>query len=211
MSSSCPGPLNATSSPGQARERPGVRALDAPWPTGLQNQRREADYLYLSISVPRPGSRYIRRVAFVRPHVARAHSCAAVATPFPVHLLPQIPQDARGDAPDIALAERHRVIGALDPLPVALEVLVIERLHQDIERHLEGVGDLARVERERVAGRDARDQRQDAEAGEREIEIEIAERLDQRTVEPDLLLGLAQGGAERPVVLLVDLAAGKRD
>ena len=42
-------------------------------------------------------------------------------------------------------------------------------------------------EHELVVGTHARDRRQDAEAGEGEIEVEIADRLDQRRSEPDLL------------------------
>src|SRR4051794_20041000 len=64
----------------------------------------------------------------------------------PINLLIQIPQDPRRHAPDIALAERHLVIMARDALPVAAFARVVRLVHHEGERHLEGVGDLARVD-----------------------------------------------------------------
>ena len=52
--------------------------------------------------------------------------------------------------------------------------------------------------------------RQPLHVRERE-ELEIADRVDERTVEPDLLLGLAQRRIERRLVGRIDLAARKGD
>ena len=41
------------------------------------------------------------------------------------------------------------------------------------------------------------------------VQIEIAERIDEIAIQPDLLLGLAQRGVERRSVGRIDLAAGK--
>ncbi|MHC2328276.1 hypothetical protein ACVI3S_006296 [Bradyrhizobium diazoefficiens] len=67
------------------------------------------------------------------------------------------------------------------------------------------------VDRERKAGPDPRDRRQDAETEGGAVEIEIADRLDEVSGQPDLLLGLAQCRIERRGVGRVDLAAGKGD
>src|SRR5438034_5316488 len=71
--------------------------------------------------------------------------------------------------------------------------------------------DFPLAQHELVVGSNARDRRQDAKAGEGEIKVEIADRLDQRRGEPDLLRRLAQRGIGGGAVLRFDLAAGKRD
>ena len=78
---------------------------------------------------------------------------------------------------------------------------MILRVHQEGERHLEGIGDFRLAQLKLVVGTDARDRRQDAVAGEGEIEVEIADRLDQRRAKPDLLARLAQGGSGRGPVI----------
>src|SRR6195256_1889859 len=100
---------------------------------------------------------------------------------------------------------------SLDAFPVAAMALMVLGAHQEVEWHLEGVGDLGSIERELVAGRDPRDHRQNAKAREGEIEIEIAERLYETRIEADFLLGLAQRGRERALVALIDLAARECD
>ena len=94
--------------------------------------------------------------------------------------LVQVPQDTRGHAPDIALAERHGVVLALDALPVAAVQRVVvwhpsgRRAAPRTRRRPR-----ARIEREPIVRADARHRRQDAKARERQIEVEIADRLDQ--------------------------------
>src|ERR1051326_4065413 len=58
-----------------------------------------------------------------------------------VHPLVQISQDAGGHAPDVTLLVWHGVVLALDALPLARMALVVLRSHQEVERHLERVGD----------------------------------------------------------------------
>ena len=85
------------------------------------------------------------------------------------------------------------------------------RVHQEGERHLEGVGDLALVEREPIVGADARDRRQDAEAGEGEIEVEIADRLDQIVRSSPISSSASRSAAAgRRGVVRIDLAARER-
>src|SRR4029077_206139 len=121
----------------------------------------------------------------------------------------EIAHDARGDAPDITVAERHGVIFALDAFPFAAAALVIFRGHQKVERHFEGLGDLARIEREREIRAHTRDRRQDAKTREGQIKIEIAERLDQRRGKANLFPRLAQRRRHRALVAGIDLAARK--
>src|SRR3979409_1170736 len=95
----------------------------------------------------------------------------------------------------------------LDAFPVAAVALMVLGAHQEVERHLEGVGDLGSIERKLVAGRDPPHHRQNARPREGEIEIEVAKRLHETGIEADFLLGLAQRGRERALVALVDLSA----
>src|SRR5260221_4255154 len=130
---------------------------------------------------------------------------------LPVDAFVEVAQDTRGDAPDITILVRHGIILSGDALPIAAATLVVFRSHQEGERTLERLRYLGLVEIQGVSGRDPRQRRQDAEPAEGQIEIEIAERLDQRRRQTDLLLGLAQRGTDRAYVMGIDLAAGKRD
>ena len=56
---------------------------------------------------------------------------------------------------------------------------MIVGLHQELERDFERLRDFEAVEGERVVGTNPRHQGHDAEAAEGEVEIEIADRLDQ--------------------------------
>ena len=53
----------------------------------------------------------------------------------------EVAHDSGGDAPDVPLAERHRVVFPDAALPFAHVKLVVVRVHEEGERHLEGVGD----------------------------------------------------------------------
>ena len=85
------------------------------------------------------------------------------------------------------------------------------RVHQERQRHLEGIVDLGLVDMQVEARLDPRHRRQDAKPEAGPVKIEIADRIDEFAGKPDLLLGLAQGGIERRGVGCVDLAAGKGD
>src|SRR5215210_5529726 len=60
----------------------------------------------------------------------------------------EIAKDAGRDAPDVSVAERDGVVLADAALPLAGMDLVVCRVHQEGQRHLEGVGDLMPVEGE---------------------------------------------------------------
>src|SRR3954452_5315670 len=83
--------------------------------------------------------------------------------------------------------------------------------HQEFQRYLEGIGDLAGIDAEPVVRIDPRHQRQDAKAREGQIKVEIADRLDEFSVEPDLLMGLAERRRLRAFIGWVDAAARKRN
>src|SRR6478609_9301609 len=100
------------------------------------------------------------------------------------------PQDPRGRAPDVALRERHRVIGALHAAKFLAVHLMVQGIHQERQRHLKGVVDLRLVDLKRKARPYARQRRQDAESETGAVEVEIADRLDEFARQPDLLLGL---------------------
>src|SRR5438132_4739565 len=110
---------------------------------GIQPITAAAALLHLSWAAPSSGARSLSINPFV-----------------------QIPQNPRGHAPDVTLAEWHGVVLALHALPVAAVQAVVAYVHQEGERHLEGVGDLALVEHEPIVGADAGDRRQDAKARE---------------------------------------------
>src|SRR5215207_4083983 len=119
----------------------------------------------------------------------------------------QYAQDAGGRAPYVTLGERHGVIGTLHAAEFLGMDLMVLGIHQERQRHLEGVNHLAFVDRQLEAGFHARHRRQDAKSEGGSIEVEIADRLDEVAFEADLLLSLAQRGVERRSIGCVDLAA----
>src|SRR5258708_7227131 len=118
-------------------------------------------------------------------------------------------KDSRGRAPDITLGKRHRVIEALHAAEFRAVDLVVRRIHQEGERHLESVIDLAFVDPEFEPGLDPGNRRQDAKSEAGSIEIEIADRPDEFALQSDFLIGFAQGRIEWRGVGHIDLAAGK--
>ena len=68
-------------------------------------------------------------------------------------------------APNIAPLERHLIETTLAPVKTPAAAPVVGRRHQERERHLEGVLDLLRVERQPVGRVDAAEHRHDAIAG----------------------------------------------
>src|ERR1700730_7252790 len=146
-----------------------------------------------------------------RRELGKFRSRSAPGGSWQVDPLIQRPQDPRGRAPDVALRIGHRVIGALHAAELPGVDLVVLRIHQERERHLEGIVDFRLVDAQRKAGPDFCHRRQDAEPEARAVEVEIADRIDEAAIEPDLFPGLAQRSVERRSVGRVDLAAGKRD
>src|SRR6478735_9029392 len=126
-----------------------------------------------------------------------------------INPLIQYAQDSRRRAPDVTLRIRHGVIGTLHAAEFLAVNLVVLGIHQERERHLEGVNHFRLVDLQREAGLDPRDRRQDAKSERGSVEIEIADRLDELALEADFLTGLAQRGIERGSVGRIDLAAGK--
>src|SRR6185295_6320331 len=72
----------------------------------------------------------------------------AMERPFSslVYPLVQIPQNPRRHAPNIALAERNRVVAPHHALPVAAMEGMVLHIHQEGEWHLEGIVDFAAIE-----------------------------------------------------------------
>src|SRR5918993_1325123 len=123
----------------------------------------------------------------------------------------QASDDAGRHAPYVAIAEWNCIVTALPTLPGAGVEFVAARVHQETERHLEGIVHLRRVEREREAGRKEADHGRYQEARAGQVGVEKAERAHEPRVEADLLLGLPQRGRERRGVSGVHPAAGKGD
>src|SRR5580693_661317 len=71
---------------------------------------------------------------------------------LPVEAFIEIAQDTRGDAPDVTILIRHRIILPGDAPPVAAMALVVLRSHQEGERNLERLRYLGFIEIQGVAG-----------------------------------------------------------
>ena len=119
--------------------------------------------------------------------------------------------DPRRRAPD------HRVLGEVVDVaakrdPAVQQAPARARGAQVAEAQLEHLVDLARRERPLRPGLDETDDRIDAEVRrDGRHRVQRAEHLDGVARQPDLLLGLAQGGRHEVGVLLVAPPAGKRD
>src|SRR5579884_1323702 len=129
---------------------------------------------------------------------------------LPPNLLPQIAQDSRGHAPDITLPEGDRIIVPRHALPFARMPLHVSRIHHVGEWHFEDFVDLRYVESQLEARLHTRDQGNDPVSKGRHVEIEIADRLDMRPLEADLLFCFAQCGVHRTRVVFIDLPTRKR-
>src|ERR1700738_5117352 len=87
----------------------------------------------------------------------------------------EYPQDARGRAPDVALRERHRIVRALHAAKFLAVDLMVQWVHQERQRHLEGVVDLRLVDVQCKTRPHPRQRRQDAEPEAGAVEVEIAD------------------------------------
>src|SRR3984893_17801428 len=105
--------------------------------------------------------------------------------------LVQHTQNSRGRAPDIAFREWHGVVGALDAAEFLAVHLMICRVHQECQRDLERIVDFRFVDAQLEARPYPRHRRPDAKPETGSVEVEIADRIDEFTREPDLFLGLA--------------------
>src|ERR1700737_579530 len=106
-------------------------------------------------------------------------SRSALAGSWRTNPLVEYAQDPRRCAPDIALRIRHGVISALHAAEFLAVQLMVRRIHQKGQRHLEGIVDLAVVDAQRKTGPDARDRRQDAKSEAGAVDVEIADRIDE--------------------------------
>ena len=68
-----------------------------------------------------------------------------------INALVQIPEDACGSTPNVAIAEWNGVDGEHEPIPVAAFALVILRYHQESKGYLERFVDLIPVQTKRKA------------------------------------------------------------
>src|SRR5216683_1357440 len=114
-------------------------------------------------------------------------------------------------APDVALTVGHGVIAPLMALPDTALDLVVLLVEEVLQRHLEHVGDLARI---RTGGEsrahDAHDRR-DLVARAGAVMVDRADHLDKTSRQAHLLLGLAQRRRHRVSVGRLRAAAGKGD
>src|SRR5262245_51473809 len=104
---------------------------------------------------------------------------------------------------------RHGVIEPFHATEFLAVDLMIDRVHQEGKWHLEGIVDLVTAEREREARGHERQRRQDAKAERGAIDVEIANRVDEALIKPDLLKSFAQRRVARRAVGRFDLATGK--
>src|SRR5579863_6623610 len=73
-------------------------------------------------------------------------------------------KNPRRRAPDVALAIGHRVVETLHAAEFLAVKLVVHRVHQESQGHLEGIVDFGRVDAQLEAGLDLCHRRQDAKA-----------------------------------------------
>src|SRR5579863_10146432 len=92
--------------------------------------------------------------------------------------LGQVDQDPGGGAPDVAplIGEDEKTAAA--PASSALDALMVVGIENEGERHLEGLGDLVGIDRQREGRRDDADDRSDLEAGPGDVSIEAAHDAD---------------------------------
>src|SRR5262245_12119577 len=84
-------------------------------------------------------------------------------------------------------------------------------VHQESQRALEGIVHLVGIECERKSWSKQADDWRDAVAGCGDIEVAIADRIDESRGEADFLASLPQCGAQRAVVAGVDPPAREGD
>jgi hypothetical protein len=89
--------------------------------------------------------------------------------------------------------------------------LVIARIHQEAERHLEDLGHLMRGKLQRETRAHQTDHGHHGKAGAGDIGIQRTEHADMAAVQSDLFLGLAQSRRDHVRILGIDAAAGETD
>lgn len=117
-------------------------------------------------------------------------------------------------APDVTVAPGQNVEPAPQPPRNRRAPDMVGRVHDESERRLERLRHLDIVERqfaERERFGDDADHRRDTKPRSRPAVVEPPDHIDARPREPDLLLGLAQGGVHRVAVAGVDPPAGEGD
>src|SRR5437764_13101839 len=87
--------------------------------------------------------------------------------------------------------------------------LMVGGVHQERQRHLEGVVHFRLVDAQPESRPHARDRRQDAETETGAVQIEISDGIDEFTAKADFFLCLSQRGLQWRSVSGIHLAAGK--
>ena len=128
-----------------------------------------------------------------------------------MHPLVEVSDHSCGRTPDIVSLVWHRIVGAHSAPPFALVQLVVGRVEEEVERHLEDGRDFARVDFQLEPRCDEGNHGIDVEVRAGPVVVEIAQRLDPRLVQADLLAWFTLRRLEFVVVVRFDLAAGERD
>src|SRR5712692_6692988 len=112
--------------------------------------------------------------------------CRTVAGEFRGQHLGEINQHARGRAPDITiLIWQHEEIAGR-ALPFAAAALQIAGINDEIERHLENLGDLEWIWTQRIGNANKGDHWDDLETGSGDICIEASDDIDVARRQADL-------------------------
>src|SRR5262249_14376458 len=170
--------------------------------------------LFASATTKHPGHR--RGSPTDTPRIARTASETVltrlrVGESSAVNPFVEITQDTGRHTPDVSLSKRDRVVVTGHSAKFATLALMVVFIHQEGKRHLERLDNLACIEHQMIIRGHASNRRQDAKAGERQVEIQVSDRIEQAGVEPNLFVSLSDGRRERARIVRLDLAAGKCD
>src|SRR3954452_22580900 len=125
--------------------------------------------------------------------------------------LGQIDQDSGRRAPDVAALEGQHEIAAVVRADLALDPLMVAPVENEGQRHLERLGDLERVDRDRHRRIDDADDRRDLEASAGYVSVEPPDDADPVARQPDFFFGLAQRSGDVVGIYILYAAARKRD
>src|SRR6476659_6593452 len=88
-------------------------------------------------------------------------------------------QHAGSRAPDVALAIGHRVVAPLAALVLPAVDLVVDLVQEVLQRHLEHIGDLARIRTKSESRRHDADDRRYLEAGAGTVKVDRPNDIDE--------------------------------
>ena len=112
-------------------------------------------------------------------------------------------------APDVVVSIGNGVVAPEPALVSDAVAQVILGVQQEIERHLEDLGDLERIRTQVQRRGDEADHRSDPVPGDGDVLVQPSEQLDPVGGEPDFLLGFAQRRRFERGVLRLGASAGK--